>query len=367
MHMSQRVRVITVFSIWLVASGALWSAEAPAPVSPGGAETMVTADQRCPTFIWGALPGAKRFELAVYAADDAAGSAAEPVLTAELPGSVQAWVPPAERCLEPGSKYAWTVRAVGPSGASEWSEPSVFQVAAAPSNREVQAAMETLARHLDRETEADESLKTIGEKTAVQQVAPPQTDPASVSIPSSQSATRSTIHSGIVIEGNYEFSIPHTGYYRIPGNSLVTGLDTLAYSLSRNIHGYSFVSSGPFGPYAVTQFADVHLPALSTVNRLTCWYQDNSAAGGIGTTIQLRRRLENQSTSTSMASVTISTTGPDQSTDVLNVQDNSIANPLILNSIYDYFLFVPWSQSAAGSFLRFYGCEIRYTYTVLAF
>lgn len=328
--------------------------ETPVAVSPAG-PTAITVDQRCPTFIWGAAPGADSFEVAVYAADDVNGPVLDPVLSVSIPGSAQAWVPPAERCLEPGSRYAWTVRAVGERGPSEWSVPSVFSVSALPSDTEIRAALETLTRHLDAEY-SDAELPAPAEPSVPVTIAPAPASELAVT------GTREEREGGIggISSTFYSFASPWPGTYMVPGNSFISAADTSADSAGRSIHGYAWVSFGDGSPFVVNYVKDVHLPATATVTAFSCRYQDNSATGGITADVQLRVRTDDAATSLSMAEVNISTTPADQSTEILSELDTTIEHPLVLNSINHYFVFAPWSQSVAGSNLRFYGCRISY-------
>lgn len=123
----------------------------PQPVSPGAESRLVSVEIRCPTFSWGMVHGAAGYELVVYRLEDTA-QGARPVLREKLLGSVSSWTPPAERCLERGAAYAWSVRSVGTAdvgdGASGWSAARLFRVKAGPSIDEVAAAMAVLQRYV---------------------------------------------------------------------------------------------------------------------------------------------------------------------------------------------------------------------------
>ena len=125
----------------ILAAGAL--AAASVPVSPEGISAHA-----CPTFSWSLSDGAEGYEVVVYGVDDRGEAGVEPVLSATLPVGVQSWTPSAERCLEWGGSYAWSVRALDGDGAGEWSGAELFEVAGAPSPEEVAAAVETLRRYL---------------------------------------------------------------------------------------------------------------------------------------------------------------------------------------------------------------------------
>ncbi len=66
-----------------------------------------------------------------------------------IPGSALGWTPSIDRCLERGGRYAWSVRALGPKAASDWSAPSLFEVAAAPSAAELEAALSVVRSYLE--------------------------------------------------------------------------------------------------------------------------------------------------------------------------------------------------------------------------
>lgn len=149
--MRQRRVVECWLGIALTASAAL--AVGPVAVSPGGASRMVLIEGRCPTFSWSASPDAKAYELAVWrvrrgTADDV------PTLDETIAGAALSWTPALDRCLDRGGRYAWSVRAVYRKKFSAWSAPSLFQVAAPPSEQEFERALEVVVRYLDRGGEA---------------------------------------------------------------------------------------------------------------------------------------------------------------------------------------------------------------------
>ena len=86
------------------------------------------------------------------------------------------WTPALGHCLEPGGRYAWSVRAWAEDTAGEWSEPRLFGV----SRGDVGEALEILKRHFgDNEILAD--LAELPERrrdgsSAPSPVARPQTD-----------------------------------------------------------------------------------------------------------------------------------------------------------------------------------------------
>jgi hypothetical protein len=119
----------------------------PRTVSPGDEARSVTVAAPCPTFSWSGAAGAEAYEVAVYRLTDR-GADREPALLEELPGPAFSWTPSRDRCMTPGERYAWAVRARGPGGWGEWSAASLFQVPAAPGREELEQALAVVRSYL---------------------------------------------------------------------------------------------------------------------------------------------------------------------------------------------------------------------------
>ncbi len=117
-------------------------ARSPMSVSPGDTSMPVLIGDACPTFSWSEVEGARSYELVVYRLVDERDMA-EPLLRQSFAGSVESWTPPLRQCLEPGGRYAWSVRAEG-----GWSEPRLFEVVGGPSIADVEAALSLLDDYL---------------------------------------------------------------------------------------------------------------------------------------------------------------------------------------------------------------------------
>jgi hypothetical protein len=157
-------------------------------LSPGDAEYAVGIATRCPTFSWTHVAGAVGYELRVFAAGwaregepvdavDLVGTA--PLWTARLPAGSVAWTAGGGRCFEEAGAYAWQVRvlegaqldgdgqasegASGPADAGAsvdwldqddhargWSALRWFAAPPAPTDEEVERALEVLARYRSR-------------------------------------------------------------------------------------------------------------------------------------------------------------------------------------------------------------------------
>lgn len=108
---------------------------AAVPVSPGEAEAGVRIAETCPTFSWGAAPGAERYELAVFDAWwlDSADYAAQVELgqildRIDIDAPATSWTPAGEACLEDGAAYRWFVRPHTAEGAGRWSSGRYFEI-----------------------------------------------------------------------------------------------------------------------------------------------------------------------------------------------------------------------------------------------
>jgi hypothetical protein len=186
----------------LALAGAALAAETPVTVSPGNPSKLALIGDTCPAFSWAGGEGAQSYELVVYRVGEE-GEEAEPVLRQNLPAPAYSWTPSLDRCLERGERYAWSVRAVGGKEASEWSAPSLFQVAARPSEAEFEEAVEVVRSYLAVEREGAESASTARESSAV---AEPE-GPATSGAPTTRAAPAGT---QLSVDGNID-AISFTG------------------------------------------------------------------------------------------------------------------------------------------------------------
>lgn len=147
--------LIAVAAALPVAAGPALAA-APRSASPGAEDRVLAVDSRCPTFVWEAVSGALYSQLVAYRLPasgdlDAELRAEDEALYAEVPGGAGGWTPSADRCLDPGGRYVWFVRAVLETVgdevvATDWSPGRHFAVPEGPSADEVRRALEVLQR-----------------------------------------------------------------------------------------------------------------------------------------------------------------------------------------------------------------------------
>jgi hypothetical protein len=157
----------------------------PDSISPGDKEAVVVVGDSCPTFSWTLDPSADGYEIVVFelVGHDVAHQAVEH-LRRELPAGALAWTPSLDLCLEPGETYAWSVRARRAGREVTWSEPRLFETAPAPSQAELERALEVVRRHAETNsseagvtTHRDDTLPAMPRRVARPGAAPAAGNP----------------------------------------------------------------------------------------------------------------------------------------------------------------------------------------------
>ena len=121
------------------------------PVSPGDSQAGALIGNPCPSFSWGAVEGAQRYELAIFDAqwDDSPGYADQQrqgiaLRRIEIDAPALSWTPAGSECLDEGGSYLWFVRAETAAGEEEpWSAPRYFAI-----DYEADALTQTVRREL---------------------------------------------------------------------------------------------------------------------------------------------------------------------------------------------------------------------------
>lgn len=142
-----RQRAFLIGLCGLFVAAAVVAGSGPVAVSPGHPSKLVRIGDVCPTFSWSQVGRAKGYELVVYRLGEE-GEEAQPTLRQSFAGSVSSWTPSVDRCLKLARRYAWSVRALGGDEVSAWSAPSLFQVAAGPSQADFEAALQVVRSYL---------------------------------------------------------------------------------------------------------------------------------------------------------------------------------------------------------------------------
>ena len=119
----------------------------PAVASPPTLVSPVGETTTCPTFSWAASVGEGGHELVIYEVSDTGEISALPVTKVALPGRASSWSLPADSCLAPGGRYAWSMRTIDAVQDGEWAVPVLLTVRSMPSEDEVQQALDVLRRY----------------------------------------------------------------------------------------------------------------------------------------------------------------------------------------------------------------------------
>lgn len=105
------------------------------PVSPGDWQGGMQIADTCPSFSWGAIDGAQRYELAIFDAqwDDSLAYEDQmrqglAVRQIDIAAPALSWTPAGSDCLEEGGTYLWFVRALTATGEGPWSDPRYFAI-----------------------------------------------------------------------------------------------------------------------------------------------------------------------------------------------------------------------------------------------
>ncbi len=123
-----------------------------AAVSPGSPASFAPAASPCPTFSWTEEEAASAYELRVLRVTESGAADETPALSARVPAGASVWTTPGDRCLEPGERYAWSVRALTAEGSGSWSEALLFEVA--EPEVDLATALAVLRRYLGPEAAA---------------------------------------------------------------------------------------------------------------------------------------------------------------------------------------------------------------------
>lgn len=159
----------------LVIGGATAAAQIPTAVSPGAVDRLAEIEGRCPTFSWGAVAGALRYELEVYRLGER-DEEAELVLQTSFAGSISSWTPTLDHCLERGGSYAWWLRALHEEGPGEWSDPAWFAVSARVTETEFREALAVVRSYLEmtgEHMEENAHRPGVSREPSGREIAPP--------------------------------------------------------------------------------------------------------------------------------------------------------------------------------------------------
>lgn len=312
----------------------------PVPVSPGERDRIAPASAACPTFSWTTAEAAEGYELAVYEVrgGDPEALSPKPALRASLPAGATSWTPPGDRCLTPGRRYAWSVRASG-AATRPWSESALFEL---PSN------------------EAGPAL-SAGPATAASATVTAAERAAAPIAPRIAAEPRLRVSGDLVATGDYAFATPRTVRVSVPAEdfSLFRSDEDDVWWVSSG-GGFAFINGGT-APRDVPLRTGVALPDGATITGFRCFYYDDWGAGestgNLHLIAELARRHRSETFAVPLASVSAFSSGA--STELFVVADDSVDSPLVDNAEYDYRVAAQVEADSVSQHLRFYGCEIE--------
>lgn len=248
--------IVVLFLLFCLVPTQSLGAGSPEPVSPGAVDTLARVGSGCPSFSWGGVESARRYEIVVYRVDKGAHGR-EPLLRQDIPGSALSWTPPLGRCLEPGGRYAWSVRAARSNDTvSEWAAAHLFEVVAVPTADEVRRAVETLSAYLgalgaagrERASAVDPPARRLATQPG------PAGDPAprALAAPAETALRAAALATSGVVFGAHGIS-PSTG----DGSVGVAGESTGTSGDTAGVYGQAASASGSAGVFDNTAAGDI--------------------------------------------------------------------------------------------------------------
>lgn len=343
----------------------------PLPVSPGATEAVSPVATGCPTFSWTYAPHAEAVEVVVYRLDATGGATppeeAPPVLEQRLPAGAVSWTPSAERCLEPGRRFAWFVRSVTGATPGDWSEGILFRVVETGSARGGDGAMARPVRRARESAEAGREAPRSETRRREPAESPGAAPRAPSPAPAHSAASRATASDGPLFSvagdlsttGDYTYAREADAHLTLSPAAfrLLDGAEDDTWTVDTG--GFGYVAEAPDGTATVRLVAPlVHPPDGGTPFLFTCRYSDASAAGDVKVDFRLERRLHGQSAVETLGAVTETSTGSSGEIEV--VSEISFAGGPIDSTFFAYWVegTVSTSSGTVGPTLRFYGCTL---------
>lgn len=181
------------------------------------------------------------------------------------------------------------------------------------------------------------------------------------------------VRGDIQVDGDILLRTPRSGSVSVAGAAYTpTDIATEDDHLSTNeVGGYLYMGGNLSNPsdtaHLAGAIAPLSLPAGATVTRFTCHFYDATTVADLrGTAYLARRDVLATSGSTTIATVSLSTTGV-SSTDMQSAFDDTISAPATIAATDTLWLYVRIDTADySGTSLRFYGCTVDYTLDRLA-
>ena len=347
----------------------------PTTSSPGALASFTLAAGPCPTFSWGAVPGAEAYELILYRLEDQSAEP-RPQLVERLPGTVSTWTPDIDRCPAPAGRYGWAVRAVADGAAGEWSEVRFFGILTPQPVERVEEAIRVLEGYLEenlvREStdSVDRDLEPGSQRST--RAVPPDATSAEI-VPATVLPARDGAEPELLVQGVAAGAVAAvdpalvlgTGGIRFPDGSLQTraawnadGQNDLrvvgsALKPRENDVSYTVDVNGSCtyvtaGSAFTVWNTPVHLPQGTRVNTLRMYYYDTSASNTTAwfTVYDLYGSIVQE--------WSVSSSGNSG----YSFKDSAAIDHVVNNSVYSYVL--NWRPGVANSTIQLCGFRIFY-------
>ena len=338
----------------------------PTPVSPGATNRLAPVGSGCPTFSWTSRPEARGYEIAVYelsgeTPDEIAGT---PVLRQRLPAGAGSWTPPADRCLEPGGRYAWSVRPLlsprrEPLSGAPWSEPLLLEVLAeAPRPPAGDGRAEPPGEASRRDADTPSSERGLAASPVRPEAATERRDGASPAPKVTLAPAKLAVRGSIQTDSDFTYATPRFLRVWIPAASFVVSDADEDDDWQISPDGYGFVPSIPDSIASVRLIAAVpQLPDGAIVTIFVCDYADLSATADLSLTFNLRHRTSSALVAKVMATVdgSSSSNNPGVKGSFDATIEDEVANP----STSSYVVDGTFAPGTVGDELRFYGCYLE--------
>jgi hypothetical protein len=180
----------------------------------------------------------------------------------------------------------------------------------------------------------------------------------SITLPSGSLTGATTVEAQV-----FRFPAAQTFYANYSNTEFVQAIDGDTDRVQRDAANGCCYVVGAVAPIDAVVRTGVHLPQGATITELRGWVYDNDGAGLI--TIQLVRAGNGQTGSALMAQA--ATTAAFQGAAVQSIFTTTIANPVVDNINYHYWVTAVLQPSAPTSNIRLYNIRLKYTLSAISY
>lgn len=187
----------------------------------------------------------------------------------------------------------------------------------------------------------------------------------------------------VEVTGTFRYATPRT-YYTFIGPMGFDSTSGAADAWQKSGAGYAYLSDSDVSNGSHSMATDLAIPDGATLTGAACYYYDNSTSDGLGYIVTLpsfgalqfypnfviyRRAFTSTSNEVVLQDdVTTTAAGTATTPTASGWSDNTatVGTDVVDNSAYDYYMVVGWYvTNDTLSTLRFYGCRISYTMSVI--